>query len=595
MISLAILFSVVAATGATLTLFKHVRVSSLIASIGVFTQLHWLFATLLHRTLFTSYEPATVYAVLTSICAVGWLSLFRRYNWPALSLASLRREIPVLVLILITVASGYLVVSHNGFIGEEWVVHGFYNGDTLTFASLVQGSLTTSHLSLPNPFAAGSALEYPTLVHASWASFFLIHSLANNWLKLLPIITLVQILLTVPLFFLVWDTVFPQPPDTFKRWFGIRSRVAIDFLQTVIVLYIMMVSWDSYIYPQGHFFLTAAFLLLVALLIRASTHRSLQQTSFIITAIVTALLLLFSNAVTGTAAVAILVVFHILRANDKSRSILERGIFLVTIGLWLLVFIFATPGNASWGLPSFSYTAAGDMVRLSVLVIALSIAALLNFGRHNFIVGAIAVLCSMALFTFLFSTRNIVIDNASRFFYHAALAGFPLLAGVLLRAYFYVRRELLLSTRTVSEWLFGATATLAVTAVVLIPAIASTMQSHDALLFKDETRVSPDELLALNWIKEHTQPNAIFISDPAGPWLIPQFTGRGILRSDYWLSPNDKVLQQAIRAFKGDNDAQRQISQQADYVYLKKSPDAIQALSGQPVFENSAVTIFSTH
>lgn len=47
------------------------------------------------------------------------------------------------------------------------------------------------------------------------------------------------------------------------------------------------------------------------------------------------------------------------------------------------------------------------------------------------------------------------------------------------------------------------------------------------------------------------------------------FTGRALVRADYWLSPHDALEQAVFDAFAGDHEAQRIAAAEVDYIVLK--------------------------
>jgi hypothetical protein len=464
-------------------------------------------------------------------------------------------------------ASAWLIQSKNGFMATDWVAHSFYNGDTATFVALVQRSLTTTGLVEANPFAGNGPLEYPTLLHAGVADMLVSLGLGAGWLYFLPVMVFGQIVLTVPLFFLLRDAVKDLPGWRHGYRWGWRGLL----LEAAVIIYVMAVSWESYVYPQGHFFTTALFLLLAALLARAWSQRGTAQYAWTATGLVVTGVLLLSNAVTGVAALVTWSVFAGLRWTDTERSQRERtGYGLSIVGLAIL-FIAMAPGDGGLQLlPHFSYTAAQNMLMLAVPLILVLGAVFQQLRQQSFIGLSTIALGALAIITFVFSDRNIVIDNAARFFYHALLVGWPLAVDGLVRG----ARLLQARWRQLQGWplQFGACLGLALGAgILLLPAGASLASVHDHLLFKD-VHVSPIAArAAMDWITANTAPEAVFLASPNEPWEIPLFTGRALLRTNYWLSPDDELQKKVNQAFAGDPAAQAEAIAHVQYVVLKSA------------------------
>lgn len=581
-------------------LFRHQRILTYLATAAVLAEAEWLFLTLLARTIFTTINPVVVFASGTTLFLIICLMFLKSWHWPVnKNVLMSGRDIWVLLAILPTLLSCLLIFQFNSFTSDSWLIHGFFNGDTATFAALVNRSLTNNHLWQTNPFAGNGPLEYPTLVHAGLASFLTLLHLDSNWLSRLPIITVIQLLLTIPLFFVLFDTVFPEPPEQWRRWFGVPSRLAIYALQTVIVLYAMGLAWDMYVYPQSHFFLTGLFLLLVTCLWHSYHGRGVKPVATFFVAAVITFVLLLSNAIFGTTAIAMMVSFSLLRANDRSRAIGERGLFLGLIVIWIGVFLLALPGQAQFGHPDFSYTAALDMLRWSPAILLLCLAILVSFRQHLLLSSLTSVGMALAFFTFFFSQREIILDNASRFFYVAILIGFPLCLAPLIQVWYWVKRQLIYSTCSLAECVTGWVAISIVLALFSLPALASVASTHDHLMYSDEQTISPAIREALDWIQDNTLSDSVFVASVNPPWSIPYLTGRAQFRTDYWLSPNDDLLVQMQAAFFGDARAQLEVAKKADYVFLTETERAswennseLQLRPSYKVFDNRAVVIY---
>lgn len=570
----SIILLMIAALLASGIMFVHKRLLTYLAAAGMLFQGAWLLLTLIARTVLVQVDAQLVFLIGSIIALAVSVAYIKHWSWPYGTPGGGVRDLVILPLFMIAFASAALVGSGNGFRGHEWVTHGFYNGDTATFAALVRRSLDTPGLVVTNPFAGNGYLEYPTLLHGAVASFMQQTQAGSSVLHFLPIMTYVQILLTVPLFFLLWDVVLPAPKNAADHWLGLRRRSHVYIAQAGITLYIMALSWDNYVYPQSHFFLTGLVLLLTALLAKAYFLRGRAEFVHTSLAAAVALVLLFSNAVMGTVAVVLFGVFALLHTMNARRLPNERGTYLLVALAAGAAFLTVGSGDPVFGIPSLSYTAAGDMLRLSLAIGFLLLGAWQHISRHQFIAVASIVLASLAFFTFFTSTRNIIVDNASRFFYHALLVGFPFLLGVCVQAFYFLRRELLYTSRAVAErlalWVSAAVAIL----LFLLPGGASFVSAHDHLLYQDEQVVTTAMRSALWWIEDETAPQSIFLASPYPPFSIPLFTGRSLLRTDYWLSPDDRVQADVVAAFAGDKAAQEQVATQADYLLLTQSQRA---------------------
>lgn len=564
-------------------LFSHQRVLTYLAAAGVLWEGQRLLLTLLDRTVLEGVETRVVFDMGAVVLLVIWLLFYRRWSFPYRSGAgSGRRDLAVLAVLFVVLTAAWLVVNANGFVDGAWVTHGFYNGDTATFIALVQRSLLTNGLVDTNPFAGGGALEYPTLLHAGVASVLTAVGISGSWLYFLPAMTFLQIIMTVPLFFLLMDVVFPEPNEPWKRWFGVPSRLVILAGQAGLVLFVLALAWDNYVYPQSHFFLTGLFLLQTALLIRRH----------VLPASVVALVLMLSNAVTGTAAVAVLIMFYLLQAADLKQEVWQRVGYLAGVVFWVIVFFTFTPGEAAFGLPTFSYTAAPAMIRLGPILVAL-LAAVWLADKQQFLSVAVAVLAAMGFVVFFFSTRNIVVENAERFLYHALVIGFPLLLSLLIRLFYWLRRQLIDTDRPLGQVVASWLATVALLLATLLPAGASVASAHDNLMFKDEQVVTITQWEALDWLQENTEINDVILASPNPPWAVPIFTGRALLRADYWLSPQDELARQVTAAFAGDVAAQEVVFNQADYLLLLQNEQELWDVSAyDQVFSNTAVNIY---
>lgn len=568
----SLLILLVGALLASGILFEHKRMLTFLATAGLIFEGRWLLMTLINRTFFPTVSLSTIVLFESIIILVLTLVFIKKWTWPYKGTGSGRRDIVILPVLLLVLAGAWLVTSKNGFSDHAWVTHGFYNGDTATLLSLTQRSFLETGLVNENPFAGNGALEYPTLLHASLANFLDQAGIGMDWFRFLPLFTYLQIFLTVPVFFLLWDVLLPEPKNETEKWLGVPSRWVIYLLQAGVVLYVLSLSWDGYIYPQSHFFLTGLFVMLAALL-ASSARLSLMAKEHILkhgAIIALTIVLMLSNAVTGTAALVLTGVFFLMRVFDVKRRPAERGWQLAIVVVLGLLFLWAMPGNGALQIiPTFSYTAAIDMLRLALPLGILMIGMYQYVSRQSFVAVGSAALMALGLIVFFFSSRNIVIENSSRFFYHAILIGFPLVLAPIVQGWYWVRRELLHTTHSVPEKVAGWFAVGTLLLLLIFPGAVSVASAHDNLMFKDEQVIDTAYRRALWWIEDNTEPSAVFLASPETPFAIPMFTGRTLLRTAYWLSPDDVVLADVVSAFEGDTSAQEQVMGGADYLLLQ--------------------------
>ncbi|MDP3997148.1 MAG: hypothetical protein Q8P73_01475 [bacterium] len=576
-------------------LFKQERVIVWLACAGVLAEGQWMLLSLIKRTLAPGINEEWFFLagaiVLTLVWGAGW----RKFKLPVFGVNWWMKEGVVLLLILITGAGAWLVWSVNGWDDGQWVTHGFLNGDTTTFTALVQRSFDEPGLVSANPFAAGENLEYPTVLHGAVADFLLSIKAEGKLLAYLKWFTYGQIALTIPCFFLLLDIFNPEPAEKWQRWYSLVSRRAVLLLQGGVVLYVMALSWDGFVYPQSHFFLTGLYILTASLLLSAERQSGRAQFLMVATGSVTALLLLLSNAVMGTAAAGLVIIFYLTRAMDKKRSVPERATWLIATLIWPLVFITATPGNGSFGVPGFSYTAAGDMIRLAPILFLLFAVVLERISRNTLMSSWVMGLSSIALITFVFSTRDIVVANSARFFYQAILVVFPLLIYSVIRIWYWLKRELIFSTRSVVETVSGWAGVTVLGVLILMPAAASIVSAHDNLQRKDQQIISRGQVQASAWLKSHTATEVVWLAQPNEPWIIPAMTGRSMLRTDFWLSPEDSTFSSVKAALAGDSRARKEILEKVDYVWLnREEANRWGGTTGEKVFDDGDVIIYKT-
>ena len=554
-------------------LFRHMRMFTFIAAACVLFEAAWLLLTCIDRVLLPQAESWLVFTLGGLLGAAILLRRVKLFRLPyQVAPRSGRRDMVVFLVMLPAVVSAWMILEHNGFTaGGSWVTHGFYNGDTMTFLSLVQRSFLTESLVTTNPFAGGGELEYPTLLHAGVAEFIMAlgGSVGSGWLHFLPLLVYVQILATIPLFFLVWDVMYPEKLDH-ELWLGVPRRWPVLVAQADIVLLVMSYSWDSFVFIQSHFLLTGIFLLMGALI--AQKHMWLANAA--------ALILMLSNAVTGTAAVAVAVIVLGTVFFNDAKTALARAGAIFGIAVWIGLFLWATPGNAAFGMPGFSYTAAEQMTRMAPLVIALFVGVVLGIERQRLLVAITSGLSALTFLVFFVSTREIVVENAERFFYHAILLGFPLLLLPAIRLYYFIRRLLVYTTLSFPQRAGGWVAVGGACIVLILPGAASAGRTLDSLLHSDERSVSFSSREGMWWLAEHADANAVVLASPDSPWEIPLFSGLALLRADYWLGDEDELLDLVMSAFQSEGIAYKRTVLERDNVGLIPREEAIARISG---------------
>jgi hypothetical protein len=125
-------------------------------------------------------------------------------------------------------------------------------------------------------------------------------------------------------------------------------------------------------------------------------------------------------------------------------------------------------------------------------------------------------------------------------------------------------------------------------AVVLLPPAASIARAAESLLVSEPSIVTADDLAVFRWIRENTKPSASFVRVPeredAAPLALPMFTGRSLLRSDFWLSPDDIVA-----AVQRHAVAERRLTGlPADYLFCESAGSCA---DGDILFSSGAVQI----
>ncbi len=597
---LALLLTIASGILTSGILFTHRRLVTFIATGLTLSGGWWLLLTLLAPALVTTSGDSSITLVAAVILLLGWGSQWRSFTAPGWQAPLVLRDELVPLLATALVCLGAIpVLLLNGWQGDQFVMHGFYHGDTTTFAALTQRSLLSAKLVNENVFAGNGPLEYPTLLHAGIAEVIRASG-GNSVLTALPWLTIIGILASIPTLWLLWDLLVPAYAKG-KKWLGVSGKVLPLALQLILPLYVLTLSWDRYIYPQSHFFLTGMFIVLAALLVsNTKTAGRPHYVSLSVAAALT-LVLLLSNAVTGTAALVLLLAQNGIQVINIKRPPRLRAVHLVLAVAAVLVFLVATPGQGAIGLlPGLSYSASGDMLRLALPLLILLSALLMSEGKRPYLTAAVGGLSLLAVITYIFSGRDIVVANGSRFFYHAILIAFPVAAYPIVRVVMWVKRQLLHAGAPpgtkAGSWAF----VLTVLFLMALPGLASGASAYDNLLFGEVSIVTTPHVEALNWIDTNAAANDAIIAHPDSPWLVPLFTGRSLLRTNYWLDPNDELTQHLNDAFAGDTAAQasvishaRRPDGQARYLLLQSTElVAWEKTVSEPVFNNQDVSIF---
>lgn len=552
--------------------FHHKRMLTYVAFAGILFEAQLLLASYFHRTLFTAWEDSSFFLVAGVLFSTLWLSMYKKWKSPYAVPGSGIRDGFVAIALLFVAGFAYPILQANGYAGENFVLHGFYNGDVATFASLIQKSFDTASLVAENPFSGNGYLEYPTLLHGAFADFFTMMGIGKDWLRFLSLIAYVQIIITIPMFFLIWDTIWPEPKNPAEKWFGISSRTKVYALQTLIALFAIGLSIDSFVYPQSHFFLMGMFLAAVALLAQGSLLSGKNQILSVFMGFLFAGLLIFSNTVTGTVAIACAGALCVLRMFDKKRPVRERAIFLALAFFLLFFMAQASAGRETLRSPHFSVSAASDMIRAGMTALFVLGAAFISLSRKQFLSLSASIVATLGFLVFFLSDRNIVTENASRFLYHSFLIGFALLLPLVIQIKYWIYRELFLTSRPASERIGGYLIAISSALVLLLPVGISAGSTYRSLLVEEPRIISQNDQLLLWWIDEHTSPNDIIITNGYEPYTVPLFTGRALLRTEgYWLSADDDISNQIQKAYAGDTSAQKAILQSAQYIIIPKN------------------------
>lgn len=592
---LAFIISLLAGLFVSGVALEHRRVTTLLGAGLTIGWGWWLCLTFISRTWLQTVSVDGVYVLGGLLLAVLFLPWARRWKLPYKNGAgSGWRDVAVLGVLLPTAVAALLIWRVNGQQGTDWVWHGFFNGDTATFASLVEKSFYATGLVTDNPFASGVTLEYPSLVHAGVAALFSAAG-AQGWIHFLPTLTYVGIFATVAALFLLFDTTMPGAAQ--PNWLGLKQRWII-ILPAAGVFYVMALGWDNFVYPQSHFFLFALCLVVAALFWRTVKMDSslCMATGFLGTLLTS--VLIASNAVVGTAALAVAGSAMAAIVLEKKNLIRLRVLALVMIVVFLALFFYLAPGEPQFGGLTFSYEAALDMTKLLPVLAIVIVGLAVSDYKPGAVMLSVAGLCLMAGVTFFFSNRDIIVANASRFLYHAVLLGWPFAITPLVRVGFWVRRQFMYTSHALLDYISGSILLITMAVLLLLPALAAVASAHDNLMRKDRQQVSSAMVEAMWWIEDFTTPQSVFVASPLPSWTIPFMTGRTLLRAGYedeayWLSSDDDVLKNIRAAFGGDKEAQAQVAAMADYLLVTDEERVLwEPVSFKKVFDNNAVVIY---
>ena len=591
---IAFILVLVAGILATGSLFEHRRLTTFLASGLGLSWSFWLLLTLLARSISGGETSEAVFMVGAILLLIPWLYHWRDIRVPGVhSKVRLFDELVPIVMTGLVLVGAVPVLMNNGWQGDEFVMHGFYNGDTTTFGALTQRSLLTQGLVQENVFSGNGPLEYPTLLHASVAELMRAVGL-TDLLPSLSLLTVVTIIVTVPTLWLLWDSVVP-PVVAGKRWQGLANNALPKILQFALPAYVLALSWDAYIYPQSHFFLSAPFVLLAALLLTNERAVGRRHYVALCTGLVIALVLLLSNAVTGTVAMVAIIAQSLVHATSSKRTVPARATHMLAALFIIIVFFVATPGEGAISyVPGVSYTAAGEMLQLALPLLLVVAGLMLVPERSQVLSASVGLVTLLALVTYFFSARDIVVENASRFFYHAIVIGFPMTVHPLARLLVWFQRALHNSSQPLGGKIGIYAMALGSILLLALPPLASGASAYDNLLFQNETVVMTNEIAAHRWLAGNTSPTDIVAVHPDGPWNVPLFTGRSVLRTNYWLDADDDVTALLNSAFAGDADAQAAISAEAQYLLLSGAQlEVWNRSSDDSVFTNDEFSIFA--
>jgi len=472
-----------------------------------------------------------------------------------------------IILVFVLVFSGaYLVLQKNGYHPKDsekgYVAYSFFNGDTFTLFALTKLSQYTGKFPRTSPFEAHASLEYPALFPYTLGRIF-------NWLQLdvtsdLLFPFYLQIFATIASFFLLARLIFQE-----------KQKHIIFTLLTVI--YLLFLSWDSFIYPQVHFFLMSLFLVLVLFFTKIDLDKNLL---WFIPAFFLVNILFFSNKVLGLAAVILFMVFSFYYLCQRQIKIWQKSLLLLALLALSLIFLHQNKGESFFTFPKLHYTALPSMLLFSLPCIFL-----LYFGREAAkrtpaLYLSILSLIFLSWLIFFMAKRPIFVDNASRFLYLALLSGFFLLLDSLpnflleaKRRIFYFDEGTYFGFLNLASWCF-------IFIFIGMPALYVAVVTEKSLLQEDYHFVKSSELAAFSWIENNIPSDKTFlrtIEDKAflkesSAFSLPAFTGRAQFTADYWLARDRERKEFAKKFFAGKftgYDLRNELrKRQIDYLYL---------------------------
>ncbi len=500
-----------------------------------------------------------------------------------------RGDVIFLVMCVPVLASALLVASRNGYATgpdgrDAFHARGFVNGDTMTLFALTQASGSRhpdSGLLRANPFAGNGPLEYPTLVHRTLADVMAAIGgdiTRDAWWLILPALVGTVAASVLSLKVLLRDQTRP--------WWA--ALVGLAALGT---------TWESFTYPQSHTFLTGLFFLFLLLLVlRDQSGHALERRGLRFAIGALALVLLFSNAVLGTAAVAIAVGSNVLQFFNRTWPLRDRLSGLIGSGILVTLFLLFPPGQGSLGTFNAAYTAIPQFLVAAVpaLVVLWALWDTAWLHRSPSLLAAAVVLPALGLLTLFFSGRDIVAENSPRFLFLLVLVGWPTVVPLLQRIADWWWRQVKHVEHTLAEHVVLWGGGTVVLVVVVLPTVASVLGTLDHLVRKPPLVVSADELGAFAWIRQNTPTDAVFLRAPeslfenpsVAPLSLPAFTGRAQLRSEYWLSPNDDALENVRQFFVNAGPP----PPGASYLYCGPEMFVCPA-AGAPIFSTGEISI----
>lgn len=557
-----------------------------------------LLHTLLHASIPLLAQQPYLRCLASAALLLGALATFTlwRARWRRVLCGFTRGDTLLLLGIVGVFVSSALVSSVNGYVQapdgtEVFQARGFINGDAMTLFALVNASGSRQEavgsrdgaapLLRANPFAGNGPLEYPTLLHRALADVLRFTGgdiTRAAWWLMLPVLFGTVAVSVLSVRFIFRDQRVPL-------W------------SALVLLAAFGTTWESFTYPQSHTFLTGLFFLFMLLLVRRDQSPARGERIALRYAIgLIAVVLLFSNAVLGTAAVAIAVTANLLQAMNRRWPLRDRISGLIGATILLVLFFLFPPGEGSLGTLNVAYTAIPQFLTAAVLglVVLWGLWAYAWLHGSASLLGAAIALPTLAVVTLFLSGRDIVAENAPRFLFLLTLLGWPVLIPLAQRVADWWRRQVWHVEHTPAElavlWVGGVLTLM----IVLMPTAASVFGTLDVLVRKPPLAVSADELAAFAWIRENTGPTDVFARAPesifddttVAPLSLPAFTGRAQLRSEYWLSPNDRVLEDIRRFFAGND----RVPEGATHLFCGPERSSCPG-SGRRVSEHGAVEI----